>query len=102
MTLENALPYLFLFLGIVSRVFLPWLISRRNAAAAGGQSLPWSWRFVWPQLVSVGVVVLLLPFLLSNLANIAELEYTAAYLAGWAAADLGREADKLLFKQPAT
>ncbi len=100
MTLENALPYLFLFLGIVSRVFLPWLISRRNAAQSG-RSLPWTWRFVWPQLVSVGVVVLLLPFLLSNLANIAELEYTAAYLAGWASADLGREADKLLFKQPA-
>jgi hypothetical protein len=35
------------------------------------------------------------------LNNIAELEYTAAYLAGWAAADLGREADKLLLKQPA-
>ncbi len=100
MTTEQVVPYVFLLLGILSRVFLPWLISRRNAAHTG-QPLPWSWRYVWPQLVSVGVVVLLLPFLLSNLNNIAELEYTAAYLAGWAAADLGREADKLLLKQPA-
>ena len=101
MTFTDVTPYLVLFLGIVSRVFLPWLISRRNAAQSG-RTLPWTWRFLWPQLVSVGVIVLLLPFLLSNLANIAELEYTAAYLAGWAAADLGREADKLLLKQPAT
>jgi hypothetical protein len=63
MTTEQVVPYVFLLLGILSRVFLPWLISRRNAAHTG-QPLPWSWRYVWPQLVSVGVVVLLLPFLL--------------------------------------
>lgn len=98
MSFEQLAPYLFLFLGILSRIFVPWLISRRNASLRG-RPLPWTWRYVWPQLVSVGVVVLLLPLLLSNMQSLTELEYTAAYLAGWAAADLGREADKLINKR---
>lgn len=82
-------PYLFLLFGIVSRIFVPWLIARRE-----DPTLSWTWRYVWPQLVSVLVIVLLLPLLLSDLDKTGELPLTAAYLTGWAAADIGRQTDK--------
>ncbi len=93
--LSTALPYLFILFGILSRVFVPWLITRRD-----DNSIAWSWRLVVPQLVGVLVILLMLPVLLSGIDSFQELGYTAAYLSGWAAADLGRQADKLILKRP--
>ena len=81
-------------LGLVSRIFVPWLNERR----LNPDNAKWSWRYVWPQLIGVVVVVLLLPLVLSNLETIGELTFGVAYVAGWGAADIGRVADKLILK----
>lgn len=91
MTFEQILPWLALILGITSRVFLPFLLARR-----ADPSLGWSWRLVLPQLLSGLIVLLILPLILPDLAAVAGLPPTAAYLAGWAAADVGRQADKYI------
>ena len=83
-------PYIAFTLGILSRIFLPWLAAKRNEPNMG-----WSWRLVTPQLISVLIVALLLP-LVADFGALGTLPTPAAYLAGWAAADVGREADKLI------
>ena len=65
----NALPWLLLLVGAVARIFLPFLIARRD-----DPSLSWEWRYVWPQLLSLGIFVLLLPLLVDDLANVGELD----------------------------
>ena len=85
----NALPWLLLLLGAVARIFLPFLIARRD-----DPSLSWEWRFVWPQLLSLGIFVLLLPLLVDDLANVGELDAQYAWLVGYGAASFGRLAQQ--------
>jgi hypothetical protein len=92
--MEPYLAWIFLIFGVLSRVFVPFLLARRN-----DPSLSWSWRFIWPQLITVLVIFLVLPLLISDLGSVSGLAPAVAYLAGWAAADVGREADKLLLKR---
>jgi len=66
---------------------------------ANPEEAQWSWKFVWPQLVSVLLIGLLLPLLISNLAGIGNLPWQAAWLVGWGAADLGRETYKIFAKE---
>ena len=87
--MNEFLPWILLFLGIASRILVPWLIARRD-----DPSLSWQWRYFWPQLVSFLVIALMLPVLISNLATISDLELQAAYLIGWAAADIGNTGRK--------
>ena len=93
MEFSNILPYLIFALGVLSRIFVPWLVARRENPGLG-----WSWRYIWPQLVTALVVAMVLP-LVVDLASVAQMEIPAAYLAGWGAADVGRTADKVLLKQ---
>ena len=80
--------------GVVSRVFIPWLNARRvNPGEA-----QWNWRYVWPQLLAVVIIVLGLPLVLSNVENVGSLGFAAAYLIGWAVADVGRFLDKAVTK----
>jgi hypothetical protein len=95
--MEPYLAWIFLILGVLSRVFVPFLLARRN-----DPSLSWSWRFIWPQLITVLVIFLVLPLLIADLSAVSGLAPAVAYLAGWAAADVGRETDKLLLRSPAT
>lgn len=83
-----------LALGLVSRIFVPWLKARSDDP----ENAKWSWRYVWPQLIAVVIAGLLLPLVVSDLAGIGEMAFGAAWLIGWAAADIGRFADKLVFK----
>jgi len=85
----NALPWLLLLLGAVARIFLPFLIARRD-----DPSLSWEWRYVWPQLLSLGIFVLLLPLLVDDLANVGELDAQYAWLVGYGAASFGRLAQQ--------
>ena len=85
----NALPWLLLLLGAVARIFLPFLIARRD-----DPSLSWEWRYVWPQLLSLGIFVLLLPMLVDDLANVGELDAQYAWLVGYGAASFGRLAQQ--------
>ena len=94
--MEQYLAWIFLVLGVLSRIFVPFLLARRDNPA-----LSWSWRYIWPQLITVLVVFLVLPLLIADLEAVAGLAPAVAYLSGWAAADVGRQADKLFIrKQP--
>jgi len=88
--LVEVLPYFLFILGVFGRVFLPWLNARRS-----NPDLPWSWRMIWPQLVT-GLIVLIVAPLITGLEALGSLKPVAAYLSGWAAADVGREIDKFL------
>jgi len=92
--MEPYLAWLFLILGVISRVFVPFLLARRD-----NPNLSWSWRFIWPQLITVLVVFLVLPLLIADLELISDLTPAVAYLSGWAATDVGREADKLFTRK---
>ena len=85
----NGLPWLMLRLGAVARIILPFLIARRD-----DPSLSWEWRLVWPQLLSIGIFVLILPFLVDDLAGVSDLDLQYAWLVGYGAAAFGRLADK--------
>ena len=85
----NALPWLLLLLGAVARIFLPFLIARRD-----DPSLSWEWKYVWPQLLSLGIFVLLLSLLVDDLANVGELDAQYAWLVGYGAASFGRLAQQ--------
>lgn len=78
-------------LGVLSRVFVPWL----NARRANPDEAKWSWRFVWPQIIAVAIVLLLLPLLLgTSLESVGDMTFVSAYLSGYAVADIGRLVDK--------
>jgi len=93
--METLAPWLSMTLGVVARVFVPWLAKRRQEP----DKAKWNWKFVWPQLVSVALIFLLLPLLIGDLADMGGLPWQAAWLAGWAAADIGRETYKALAKE---
>ena len=78
--------------GVLARVFVPWLAKRRQDP----ENAKWTWKFVWPQLLSVVLIFLLLPLVVSDLQSVGGLPWQAAWLAGWAAADIGRETYKAL------
>ncbi len=84
-----------LAIGLLSRIFVPWLNERR----LNPDEAQWSWRYVWPQLIGVVIAALLIPLVVSDLESIASLAFGSAWLIGWAAADIGRFADKLVFKR---
>lgn len=93
--MEMLAPWVSMTVGVMARVFVPWLAKRREEP----EEAKWSWKFVWPQLVSVGLIFLLLPLLLGDLSEMGGLPWQAAWLAGWAAADIGRETYKALAKE---
>ena len=88
------LPWLSLLIGIMARVFIPWLAVRQQNPDKG----KWAWEYVWPQLLSAGLILLVLPLVIADLTVIQSLPYQAAWLVGWAAADLGRKAYKMVAK----
>jgi len=83
------LSWIMLFVGALARVFLPFLLARRD-----DPNLSWEWHYLWPQLLSFGIFVLLLPLLVDNLASIKELDPQTSWLVGYGAASFGRLADK--------
>lgn len=95
--MEVASAWISLGLGVTARVFVPWLSKRREDPE--GPTSSWDWKYVWPQLLSVTLIFLLLPLLVSDLEDVGGLPWQAAWLVGWAAADLGRETYKALAKE---
>lgn len=83
--------WILLFVGILARIFVPFLIARRE-----DPSLGWSWRYVWPQVLAFAIIALMLPVIVADLASIGELQYQAAFLVGWAAGDIGNLGRKVL------
>ncbi len=73
-------------LGFVARVFVPWLIARSKNPA----NSQWSWRYVWPQLIAVIVLLLVAPIVAPNIEEVGQLSMVPAYILGWGTADLGK------------
>ncbi len=85
---DNILPWVFLFVGLAARILIPWLTVRlRNPDDNGSK---WTWRYVWPQLLTFAVLILGLPLIVGDLEEVSSLSYSMAYLAGWGAADSGK------------
>lgn len=92
METANIMALVSLLIGLAARVFVPWLAARRLDPENAG----WDWKFVWPQLLGFGIIVLLLPLLISDLSVVLEMPAQAAWLVGWGAADIGRKTYKAL------
>jgi hypothetical protein len=73
-------------LGVVARVFVPWLIARSKDPANG----QWSWKYLWPQLIAVLVLILVAPIVAPNIEEVGQLSMVPAYILGWGTADLGK------------
>lgn len=75
-------------LGAIARVFVPWLIKR--VREPDSPESKWNWRYLWPQLVTVLVLLLVAPLVAGDLDKTLALAPVPAYLSGWAIADLGK------------
>ena len=84
-----------LLVGLLARVLVPWLAKRREDP----EGAQWSWRFVWPMMLSFGILLLLVPLLVGELETVAQMPAQAAWLVGWGAADIGRKTYKTLVKE---
>lgn len=73
-------------LGVVARVFVPWLIARVKDPA----NSQWSIKYVWPQLVAVLVLLLVAPIVAPDIEEVGQLSIVPAYILGWGTADLGK------------
>jgi hypothetical protein len=93
--MEQYLPLAALIVGLLARIFIPWLAVRRRDPEAA----KWDWNQVWPQILSFVMIVLLLPLLVSDLRMIWDMEPQAAWLVGWATGDIGRKTYKALAKE---
>jgi hypothetical protein len=96
--METFLEYLSLIsllAGLGARVLVPWLAVRQQ----NPDGAVWDWRFVWPQVLSFVILILMLPLLVEDLAGIHETPAQAAWLLGWGAGDVGRKAYKVLVKE---
>lgn len=82
-----------LIVGILARVFVPWL-AKRQLDPEGAE---WDFKkYVLPQLLSFVLILILLPLIVSELDTIGGLPWQAAWLAGWGAGDIGRQTYKRL------
>ncbi len=84
------LPWASLLIGLAGRVFIPWLSVRQQNPERG----QWDWNKVWPQLLSFGILFLLLPLLIADLQAISAIPVQAAWLLGWGAGDVGQKTYK--------
>jgi hypothetical protein len=88
----NYIAWLSLFAGLFMRVAIPWLAKRQQDP----ENAKWDWVYVWPQLLSFGLVALLLPLTIQDLASVSDIPAQAAWILGWGAADIGRKTYKAL------
>lgn len=90
--MEMVLPWISLLLGLLARIFLPYLAKRREDP----ENADWSFRYVWPQLLGVGMIIIMLPLAINDLAAVSSLPPQAAWILGWGGADIGRKAYKAI------
>lgn len=94
MDLSIYLGWIGLGLGIISRIFIPWLNERR----LNPDEAKWSFRYIWPQIAAVVIAALALP-LVPSIETVGTMGLAPAYLVGWGAGDIGRFIDKAITKQ---
>ena len=83
--------WVLLTVGLLARIVVPFLIERRENPTLG-----WDMKYIWPQVISFGIIALMLPVIIPNLGTIAVLDLQAAFLVGWAAGDIGNISRKFL------
>jgi len=91
MEMSQVWPWVLLVTGIFARILVPFLIERRE-----NPSLTWDMKYVWPQIISFVIIVLMLPVIIPDLEGISSLAFQAAFLVGWAAGDIGNVGRKFL------
>ena len=80
---------LWLSLGVIARVVVPWLVARANDPE--NPELGWDWKYVWPQLITVIVNLIILPITVPDFTALEGASFQILFLAGWGASDLGAE-----------
>lgn len=91
----QALPYISLVFGLLMRVFIPWLAKRQ----VDPENAKWNWKYVWPQLLSFGLVFLLVPLTVADIGAVGDIPAQAAWVLGWGAGDIGRKTYKTLAQE---
>jgi len=88
------MSYLYVFLGILARAVLPWLLKMYESK----EKIDWDWTYLRGQLIAVLVIVVAIPLLITDLNSVAGWDWQTAWLAGYAVADVGRMVEKLALK----
>ena len=95
MIIQDFLPLLSLLLGLAARIFIPWLTARKD----NPDGAKWAWKYVWPQLLTFALVLIVLPLVISDLEKVFSMQWQSAWLLGWGAADLGRKTFRMFAKE---
>jgi len=88
--------YVFVFVGMLVRVLLPWLVKLYQDNGEG--AVEWNWKYLRSQLVIFAALAVALPIMAADLDSVADMTFQAAFTFGYAAADVGRLLDKLTEK----
>jgi len=88
--MEDMLPYVWLGLGVLARMIIPWLLKLYK----GADMAAWDWKYLYGQLIGAAIVFFAIPVLIGDLEAVAKLGFQAAFMSGYAAADIGRLMDK--------
>lgn len=87
--------YVFVFVGMLVRVLLPWLVKLYQENENG---VEWNWKYLRGQLIIFAALAVALPIMASDLEAVSGMTFQAAFTFGYAAADVGRLFDKLAEK----
>jgi hypothetical protein len=85
--------YLFLFLGVVARLVLPWLVKVYKSAE--GEDVSWSWDYLRAQALVMALFVVALPLIAGDMSVIPTMEFQTAFVAGYTMADVSRLINKV-------
>jgi hypothetical protein len=80
----------FLIAGILARMLIPWLVKVYESQ----NGFNWEWKYLRGQAISVVIIFIALPLLLSDIKDVVNWAPQAAFLAGYGAAEIGGFVDK--------
>lgn len=90
--LTGNVGYVFMVLGVISRMLIPWLVEIYKAQ----NGWDWKWKYLRGQLVSTAIVFIGLPLLIGDVSAVNEMAWQLAWLAGYGTAEVGRFIDKAI------
>lgn len=82
------LAILIFLAGVGARILVPWLLVRYQKP--DDPESKWSWRYIWPQLIAVLILILVAPILMDDPEALTEMRPVMAYIVGWGTADIGK------------
>jgi len=85
----NTIIYVVCGLGIVSRTIVPFLLALKDKP-----DTKFDRKFLIPPLIGIVINLLVAPFVFSTLPS--GVDWVAAYIIGWGATDISRDALKLV------